>query len=297
MNKFVVTSSITRFFALLADTLSPCTPLKPRSTPALKWPSAVLILIAGIMSSSFAAAQTGGNERWFQVELIAFKRQQQNTREQWPTNIKPGYPHNWVELRHATSAIPSDTGSDLTAPASITTPDFAFVVVPDAEHKLARYANALQRDSRFTILFHQAWRQPVTGTRSAKAVVINGGHQYGAHRELEGSFTLSFSQFLQIKTRLWLTQFEANRGQTTADWPLLPPIPRLEVAPDLMASETDQTSVQTTINEEIEEFLPGRIAMMEEDRRVRANELHYFDHPLFGLIVQLTPYEAKPGTP
>jgi hypothetical protein len=30
---------------------------------------------------------------------------------------------------------------------------------------------------------------------------------------------------------------------------------------------------------------------MIQSRRVRSNEVHYFDHPLFGLIVQITPYE------
>lgn len=32
----------------------------------------------------------------------------------------------------------------------------------------------------------------------------------------------------------------------------------------------------------------GNYVRLEEERRVRLNELHYFDHPLFGAIVQVT---------
>lgn len=278
MRKFVKTTFIAR-------TASICT-----------WHGIALIFIAGILGSSVAVAQTGDKARWFQVELIAFKRQQQNTQEQWPTNIKLDYPRNWVELRDAASANEPASEADLPAPAAAT-PDTGFVLLPNAERKLTRYANALQRDSRFTVLFHQAWRQPIIGARSANAILINGGDHYGEHQELEGSVTLSLNQFLQIKTRLWLTQFAANRGQAPGDWPLLPPIPKPKEAPNLFISDVDQSLTQINLNEEgeeSEEFLPTRIVVMEEDRRIRANELHYFDHPLFGLIVQLTPYEAQP---
>lgn len=33
---------------------------------------------------------------------------------------------------------------------------------------------------------------------------------------------------------------------------------------------------------------PGNYVRLVEERRVRLNELHYFDHPLFGAIVQVT---------
>ena len=35
--------------------------------------------------------------------------------------------------------------------------------------------------------------------------------------------------------------------------------------------------------------------VLDEKRRVRSGELHYFDHPMFGVIAQVNPY-AAPAT-
>ena len=41
-----------------------------------------------------------------------------------------------------------------------------------------------------------------------------------------------------------------------------------------------------------------RTVVLRQHRRMRSNELHYIDHPLFGLLVRITPYEtAKPEEP
>ena len=36
---------------------------------------------------------------------------------------------------------------------------------------------------------------------------------------------------------------------------------------------------------------------MAQSRKMRSEEIHYLDHPLFGVIVQVTPYEAPPPEP
>ncbi|MCP3673658.1 MAG: hypothetical protein GY829_04200, partial [Gammaproteobacteria bacterium] len=33
--------------------------------------------------------------------------------------------------------------------------------------------------------------------------------------------------------------------------------------------------------------------VMQQSRRLRRNEIHYLDHPLFGLLIQIRPYEKK----
>lgn len=39
-------------------------------------------------------------------------------------------------------------------------------------------------------------------------------------------------------------------------------------------------------------FIPDQIVTMTQRRRMRSEELHHIDHPLFGLMVKLTPYEV-----
>jgi len=36
---------------------------------------------------------------------------------------------------------------------------------------------------------------------------------------------------------------------------------------------------------------------MFETRRMRSKEIHYFDHPLLGIIVRVTPFEISPKEP
>ena len=36
---------------------------------------------------------------------------------------------------------------------------------------------------------------------------------------------------------------------------------------------------------------------LKESRRMRSKELHYFDHPMFGMIVKITPYELPEPSP
>jgi hypothetical protein len=146
-----------------------------------------------------------------------------------------------------------------------------------------------------------------TTARNAPAILIHGGRTYGEHSELAGSITLSVGQLLQINTRLWLTQFEINYGQTPEDWPSLPESPyKLKQA---ILAQTETLDTQLLIPDEVdpwslpieslsesatepapEAYLPQRIVVMDEERKIRSKELHYIDHPLFGLVIQLTPY-------
>src|SRR5690606_12758037 len=139
------------------------------------------------------------------------------------TSIKLSYPNNWVELKE-TVETPDQSPEELT-PDELTrvepidaesaipnTAQEAFILLPKSEQSLARHATALRRDSRFEVLFHEAWRQPITSLRNAPAILIKGGAKFDEHTELEGSITLSLTRLLQINTHLWLTQFTGNDG-------------------------------------------------------------------------------------
>lgn len=288
-----------------------------------------LLILMGFVFAAFthtSMAQTPHGERWFQVELIAFARQVPDQQEHWVKDVKPAYPLNWVELKDASATpetysnnsttIQSETGqqdstlnrglqSDETSVDIDRTP---FVLLPNDNHKLANHARALARDSRYRVLFHQAWRQPVKPLKNAPAILIFGGNNFGEHRELEGSITLSLARLLQINTRLWLTQFEINYGQTPSNWPPLPAQPQqlkqallaqvrnaddLTLIPDQPLSWTLPAEPLADITTEANApYLPQRIVLMNEERQMRSSEIHYIDHPLFGLIIQITPYDV-----
>lgn len=267
----------------------------------------VLLGIAMTMGISQASIAQSGNQRWYQVELIAFARVTPDTQEHWPTNIKLGYPLTWVELKNPANTTSGSTAtqSPTTEPVDLSRTPFYFL--PDSDKKLRNQAAALKRNARYRVLFHQAWRQFIGDQRRAPALLITGGNAFGNHYELEGSITLSVAQYLQIQTRLWLSEFEINYGQAPGEWPPLPTMPN-KLREEILAADNNEpataekmstfdqwSSVNTPTTDAAlsslsEPYLTKRVVLMEQERRMRSGELHYLDHPLFGLIIQITPY-------
>jgi hypothetical protein len=60
-----------------------------------------------------------------------------------------------------------------------------------------------------------------------------------------------------------------------------------------MKSETDNSSQSGEVTTETtadSSALNYQVYRLQQSRRMRSNEVHYLDHPLFGIIVQVTPY-------
>lgn len=263
---------------------------------------------------------------WFQVEMIVFSRENAGDGpEQWPRNIQLRYPFNWVELKdppgdqrqqQPEEELPSwDRG--LARLEQAKKADNTLYRLPEEQRSMDRYANAMARSGEYRVLFHEAWRQAMVEQDNSPAILVTGGEAFDAHYELEGSVTLSVSRYLHLHTRLWLTRFEPNFGQPPGAWPELPrrpnqplpegttPAPSPSPTPSWSGTEWDQgwgsgnawdSSLNTTSSQPDflgEDYLPSRIVTMTQQRRMRSEELHYIDHPLFGLLIKIIPYEPK----
>lgn len=283
---------------------------------------ALLSLLTALPLLLFSTTGLGSeDERWFQVEVIIFARANGDSGEEnWPRNPTLSYPFNWVELRDPDappSSRPSrwDEGTTMRDPLTdnLTPPDLLrepYYLLPSSERDLNRHANSLGRHSGHRVLFHEAWRQPFRDNREAPALIITGGDAYGSHFELEGSIRLTLSRYLHLNTNLWLTRFDPNTGQTPGSWPQLPNRPgqysteaplqinsRLSSPFDTpernawgleLRADTGMASLPEFLREP---YLPSRIVTLNQQRRMRSEELHYLDHPLMGLLVRITPYD------
>lgn len=283
---------------------------------------ALSALVSGLLWSAPPLVLAQDDPTWYQVEVVIFERTGAgNSAESWPRNIQLRYPFNWEELKdpEEPGALlpdmePGQTGSsDGTSlapeegPLKVDLTRRPYFYLPESERTLNRHANALSRQSGYEVLFHEAWRQPTVEQQVAPALLITGGELFGDHYELEGSITLSVSRYLHLHTRLWLTEFEPNFGQPPGAWPELPRRPNLQTEErstptsswgDPWAESRSGFTWDTSLNETSsrpnflgEDFLPSRIATMTQQRRMRSRELHYLDHPLFGLLIEVTPYE------
>jgi hypothetical protein len=227
-----------------------------------------LLLTLISVYSMTAAAQHAG--RWYQVELLIFKRNTPPTdtipasqREEWPTDISLAYPE---EYRFIEDPLPS------------------------SEHQLGGYSYALTRNEQFEVLFHQAWDQQMWEESRSTPFIIRAGQRNDDHWELEGSINIHIGRFLHLTTDLWLSEFiygDVSSSFSENAWPILP----------ILGSD-DTALIDTPGNNFIAPFLAdkpqvSRAVKFTERRSMRSKETHYMDHPEMGIIVRMLPIEPK----
>jgi hypothetical protein len=275
-----------------------------------------LLLIGAALTSALVApltqAQIKTHEGWYQVEMIVVARKDDTGQEHWPTNIKLRYPGDWVELKDpdAPEVTSTSEASASSAKPIVDLTKEAFYLLPASERQLNTQAQKLQRNPRFEVLFHNAWRQIITNKKDSKAVIINGGQTFGEHQALEGSIRLSVATYLELQTNLWFAQFDVNVGQEiTQAWPEIP------LRPNYTTATIDNLSLDSAVEAELEQalstentqwstgnfdanataqetnnFVTRQIILLQQERDMRSNEVHYLDHPLLNVIIQVTPY-------
>lgn len=215
-------------------------------------------------ASAVLAAASAENDPWYEVELIVFEhvgtRNDQES-DEFDTPIQG------IELVPAVSATP-DTPAAESASRQPT-----FSMLKDSEMRLRSPMQRLKASPRYKPLLHIGWRQPATaaagfpGVRlpagapgnssgSAENLSARNGDAGSAPQALEGLVRLSRGRFLNLGVDLRLRQpAEPARG--------------------LFSRQAE----------------PDRVFRLQQARRVRRGELNYFDHPRFGAIVLITPYD------
>ncbi|MGH8464915.1 MAG: CsiV family protein, partial [Pseudomonas sp.] len=146
--------------------------------------------------------------------------------------------------------------------------------------------------SQHRILFHAAWRQPMTRLNASTPIAVVGGRAYNDRHELEGSLRLYFNNSedrVMLEPNLWFSTFGSSRNGSAnpeaSIWQL-PPLPEILQDP---AAVDAATGTANPIG-----YVPTRIIQVNQTREARSNEFHYIDHPAIGVFIQLTPYEVPP---
>ena len=282
--------------------------------------STIQIIFFLVASSYGDAQQIDDNEvNWYQVEIVIFANETWGSAqgEQWPSDLRLRYPANSVQLNHskvtpvdyndeppvAALTTQGDSSSEINAitdPAINTLP-IAFELLPASQHSLTTQMKALTTQSDFRPLFHGAWLQPMADRDNSIAVVIRGGEQFDDHFELEGTVKLSVERYLHIQTDLWLSRFINAVASDEPNWNILPKVPAQEAfnkkttvnffldidQPLHFLKQQDRFGVI-----EQRQFRVEETVVMRQDRRMRSHELHYIDHPLFGVLVKVVPFNS-----
>ncbi|WP_226647283.1 CsiV family protein [Microbulbifer variabilis] len=174
--------------------------------------------------------------------------------------------------------------------------------------KLDNKAAALERGGD-RILFHKAWHQVLEQKHKSPAILIDGGEAFAGHTQLEGSITLSVSRYLHLSTNLWLSDFSTPASAEGIRLPLRPSntsIPSAEEASLPLAHEGDNSFSNLEARDahrpagrqgpmNLNASLPAvqqpvyvmRAAHLQHERRMRSGQLHYIDHPAFGILIEI----------
>jgi len=136
-----------------------------------------------------------------------------------------------------------------------------FTALSSDAYRLNNIQGALARSRGYHVLYHRAWRQPAEDRAHAVGYPVHTP-AYGGGDSVEGAITLLKERYLHLDVDLVLRESAVTAPGSYVDGPVSTPVFRLS-----------------------------------EKRRIRSGELHYFDHPRFGVIASVTPYEIPEAQP
>ncbi len=143
---------------------------------------------------------------------------------------------------------------------------------------LKKQYKRINASSEYNVLFYGAWRQ--AGLEKNKAFKINIKQLKSIHTDkskntLSGTFKLVLARYLHI-----YNQLNYQRKVTVTEDSKI-------TATDSATSE-DQTGALNKV------MAPHNgLYSLNSHRRMRSKELHYIDHPLVGMLIQINPVEKK----
>ena len=139
----------------------------------------------------------------------------------------------------------------------------AFRLVNRSELSLTGVRDSLRRSAHYRPLLHAAWRLPGVPHRAARPAHVGArladsgaGGDGGERPTVQGTVKVSLARYLRVD--LDLLYIRPASGEATAP-----------------------------------EAVPTRFRLVSE-RRMRSRELHYVDHPLFGVLMWIEPFETEP---
>jgi hypothetical protein len=225
--------------------------------------------ILPFLSCVLALTSSPAQAAWYQVEVIVFETINPDADgEFW--NGSPGLPDTAYSTDLAMSptdvALP-DGGSDL----------IPYFALDASRHRLEGVFHTLRLTREYRPLLHVAWQQPGEGTVAGRQVHIMRLREPAAAPAADAGLSVPVDAIIDGVMQLRVGRF-------------------LHVALDLAYFPRPAA-------------IPGAVPVapateymrMRERRKVLLNDLNYFDHPLFGVLVQVSrlqpPGESRAGGP
>lgn len=281
------------------------------TTPLIRLLTVLATLFA--VSSAWAQDHNRGQKQdqdtpWYQVEVVVFKHADTTDTEAWPDD--PGGP----DLTHAVELIPPSTSSVIERDAG-GNKDRVLRLLPANQDRLGSVITRLNRAGDYQVLYHAAWRQPAYAPANSIPVHIHYGPPGVQDRTLStvadspaqqaGEQVQGDGAVLPASAPMSEAQFsEQQPGPAEAS---APPSPSwlLDGVIDLAQSrylhldvdlvyQVNTLADQSQRDSMIGDTVTTRTYRLRQSRRIRSDDLYYFDHPRFGVLARITPFTPPP---
>lgn len=245
----------------------------------------ISILFLLIANSSFAE-----DMRYYDVEVIVIENltEEAKNAENWPLQVNLTRSEKTVELGQPVLSewLPEEV--DLKSSYKLLTP---------ANYHLTDEVEKIAKSKTQRIIFHTAWRQP--GLDKKLALPIYFKHEVAMppvieNEENDQSFNNAIEQESEASTEL-----KAEPIPSILEGVLRVTLSRYlhfeaeltfkNKIPELVSSD-NPFSILDNEKERSELKKQGVIHLKQNRRRIRSNELHYVDHPVLGILINITQY-------
>jgi hypothetical protein len=157
-------------------------------------------------------------------------------------------------------------------------------IITSTNSKHNDYVSKLQRSSQHRVLFHETWVQNIGYEKYARPLIIQGGRIESNVFELGGTVSLFFAKTknaqispMHIQTHLWLVSFGENNS--AKPWPIPASFAITDNGITPMAIDT-HVKIQ-------------RIAVLNTREIINRYNLHYIDHPLLSVLIEVRAYNSN----
>lgn len=245
----------------------------------------ITALLLGFSTATVLAkqAQQAAPLDWYDVEVIVFSHHDLSALSQETWKRDPGTP----DIRDARELLPPLPANLSAAHSDKLKQPLAFLQLRDDQYVMDDKYQALLDATGYEPMIHLAWRQPGLGPDDAVAVHIHGGVNGTLQADVSKAGETDSEQQVAINSDM-----------------MGPPAPYIDGTIKLIRQRFLHVDVDllyrapyvdSPVNPLSREQWPQAFRLTES-RRMRSREVHYLDHPMFGVLIIATPYEPPEPT-
>lgn len=237
-------------------------------------------------TSLFCGSATAEEQKLYTVEMIIIKHLTKTDEETWPNTLSLSYPENLVFLNDGHQPIPEKQKT--------------LNVDPEVSHVNNNLHQRIKESRDYRVLYHQSWVQQPQDEESSANIVIRAGPPIEGVYPIAGSIKIFKSRYLHLRSNLWFVDFaEAITSLERAPYSQFEQTlthdesgtePQIQAQPQRTVWAIPPKPLQKSDKEPILWSANiDRISQINQKRRMRSNEIHYIDHPLYGIILEIRP--------